>query len=209
METSEATDKIIPALIKAQKSITNPELKSKVDYNGKNGRKTEFRYADLAACLAAVKRPLLDNDITLFQDFARNEGGIAVTTTLCHSSGQWVASSPLPMPVNAADPQGVGSAFTYGKRYTLTALLGIVGEDQPPEPDHLVIDDDGKKAKAAPAPKRAQKPSKGEVDVPGEIAKSDTLKALTALYGVLTDEEKAAHKAEFSARRKELEGEVA
>jgi hypothetical protein len=53
---------------------------------------------------------------------------VHLTTRLLHTSGQWIedtASSPLPK----ADPQGVGSATTYLRRYALAAFLCITQED--------------------------------------------------------------------------------
>lgn len=135
MKTSEMTDKIIPALVKAQKKISNPHLNAEVKYGT-----TNFKYADLAACLEAVRMPLLENEIVIVQDVAPLDGnGVSVATRFLHTSGQWIESSPLPMPVKANDPQAVGSATTYGKRYTLCSLAGIVAE----------ADDDGQKAQQA------------------------------------------------------------
>lgn len=58
------------------------------------------------------------------------------STTLMHSSGQWKESPPLKLRAVKADPQGIGSALTYARRYSLSAELGIVADD----------DDDGEAA---------------------------------------------------------------
>jgi uncharacterized protein (DUF3820 family) len=79
-------------------------------------------------------------------------GQTALVTTLLHSSGQWVRGV---YPVNPIknDPQAIGSAITYARRYALASIVGVVAEE----------DDDGEMAmgrghaqpviKAKPAPK--------------------------------------------------------
>ena len=56
-------------------------------------------------------------------------GHIALETRLIHAeSGQWISSvTIIPLPKN--DPQGMGSAITYARRYSLCAMLGIITED--------------------------------------------------------------------------------
>jgi len=56
-------------------------------------------------------------------------GHIGLETRLIHAeSGQWISSTAIiPLPKN--DPQGMGSAITYARRYSLCAILGIVTED--------------------------------------------------------------------------------
>ena len=56
-------------------------------------------------------------------------GHIGLETRLIHAeSGQWISSvAIIPLPKN--DPQGMGSAITYARRYALTAMLGIITEE--------------------------------------------------------------------------------
>jgi hypothetical protein len=49
-------------------------------------------------------------------------------TTLAHSSGQWI-SGEMPIVLSKTDPQSIGSALTYYRRYTLSAMIGIAPED--------------------------------------------------------------------------------
>ena len=55
-------------------------------------------------------------------------GAICVTTTLLHSSGQWMRSK-IKLPLSKVDAQGVGAAVTYGRRYGLSAMVGIAQFD--------------------------------------------------------------------------------
>jgi hypothetical protein len=121
LRTSESIKEIAAALPKAQanyknatKDVSNPFFKSK--------------YADLASVIDACRDALNDQGITILQSVRSVEHGVAVETMLLHSSGEWI-SAELEMPVTKADAQGVGSAITYAKRYSLQALVGVPSED--------------------------------------------------------------------------------
>ena len=59
-----------------------------------------------------------------------------LTTTLAHSSGQWVASQwPVCPLADIASPHRMGAALTYARRYALFTLVGIAGEDDLDAPD--------------------------------------------------------------------------
>ena len=52
----------------------------------------------------------------------------SVETLISHSSGEWI-NSICHAPVSKQDAQGVGSAITYLRRYSLAAMCGIAQED--------------------------------------------------------------------------------
>jgi hypothetical protein len=57
-------------------------------------------------------------------------GLIRLTTTLLHSSAEWIASDwPVCTIADIAAPHRMGAALTYARRYALFALVGIAGED--------------------------------------------------------------------------------
>jgi hypothetical protein len=134
---SESVKEIAAALALAQSEIKpavkdaeNPHLKSK--------------YANLSSVWDAVREPLANNGLSVTQTFAPSEPGtITVVSTLLHKSGEWI-ESPLTLPVGQATAQGCGSAITYARRYGLSALLGVVADD----------DDDGHGASERPAQQR-------------------------------------------------------
>ena len=49
---------------------------------------------------------------------------VCVTTTLMHKSGQWIRSK-VKLPLEKKTCQSVGAAITYGRRYGLSAIVGI------------------------------------------------------------------------------------
>lgn len=98
----------------ASKSSVNPHFKSK--------------YADLAEILNTVRPIFSANNIAIVQMPSFEQGVASVETMLCHESGEFI-SSVCSAPVGKQDAQGVGSAITYLRRYSLAAMAGIAQED--------------------------------------------------------------------------------
>jgi hypothetical protein len=124
---------IASALVKAQKEF-GPALKSSTNPHFRS------KYADLAACIEAVIDALNNNGIYLMQLTEEHEGGVKVSTTFIHESGEQLSGGSLFMPAIKHDAQGYGSALSYARRYSLMAACAISG-----------VDDDGNQAtKTAP-----------------------------------------------------------
>src|SRR5262249_5551934 len=67
-------------------------------------------------------------------------GLVSLTTTLAHASGEWIASDwPVCPIVDMANPQRMGAALTYARRYALFTLVGIAGEDDLDAPDLCAV----------------------------------------------------------------------
>lgn len=144
MKTSENINEISKAMSLAQgemkpasKSTVNPFFKS--------------TYASLSQVMDSIREPFAKNNLCIFQDVQSTDHGIAVSTRVCHASGQWIEFGPMEVPLTKKDAQGVGSATSYGKRYSLSAAVGVVSD---------VEDDDGQ---AAMPKERDAKPKKGEI----------------------------------------------
>src|SRR5216110_1669908 len=61
---------------------------------------------------------------------------VNLTTTLAHASGEWIASDWPVCPIaETANPQRMGAALTYARRYALFTLVGIAGEDDLDAPE--------------------------------------------------------------------------
>lgn len=125
---SETINELAAALAKAQgemqaaiKDSVNPFYKSK--------------YADLGSVWDAARPVLSKNGLAVMQSTDIVGDKLCMVTMLAHSSGQWVKSI---LPLNPAknDSQGIGAAITYLRRYSLSALVGVVCDD----------DDDGETA---------------------------------------------------------------
>ncbi len=125
MERSEQIDQLAAALAKFQGELEQPKLNSVVKVKTRGGYEYSFKYADLAECKNAAKKPLAANQLAVTQ-LIEEDGSIV--TMLLHASGQWI-SSRTKMPVTEPGAQAMGSAITYAKRYAFCAMLGIVADD--------------------------------------------------------------------------------
>lgn len=106
------------------------------------------RYASLEAVIETARPALQSAGLAFLQAPGAIVGGsIEISTLLIHpKSGEWIRST-MAMPLAKPDPQGVGSATTYGCRYALMASLGL-----PP------LDDDAEATRQPDSQKRAPEP---------------------------------------------------
>jgi hypothetical protein len=121
MTKSDTINELAAALSAAQgemrdaaKDASNPFFKS--------------NYADLASVREAVRETFHKHGLAVSQVFNRDDHGVVVETVLMHKSGQWLCGGLSIKPVKD-DPQGIGSAITYARRYSLQAVAGIAAED--------------------------------------------------------------------------------
>src|SRR5436309_15727240 len=138
--SSETIGAIAGALAKAQIELANPEKSLTATIRSPLPREADrsFRYASLSSGLDLVRKSLGRHEIATVQTTSLDEGAglIRLTTTLAHSSGEWVASDWPVCPVSeAAAPHRMGAALTYARRYALFTLVGIAGEDDLDAPD--------------------------------------------------------------------------
>jgi hypothetical protein len=158
------------AMVAAQREMTNAF---------KDGKNPHFKseYATLASVLGAVRDPLLRHGIALSQHPTTDGAVVSVRTLLMHTSGGWL-SSACSATAKSSDPQSVGSAISYLRRYALAAFVGIAQED-----------DDGQ---AASRP-RQQEPVR-EPEAPAEMATTDQVDLLCRLIksSAFTDDERKA-----------------
>jgi hypothetical protein len=138
--SSETIGAIASALAKAQAELTNPEKALTATIRASNPRETNqtFRYAALSSGLDIVRKALGGHEIATVQTTAidSDAGLIRLTTTLAHSSGEWLSSEwPVCAISETATPRRMGAALTYARRYALFTLVGIAGEDDLDAPD--------------------------------------------------------------------------
>lgn len=103
------------------KTANNPFFKSK--------------YADLPAVWHAIKDLMAENGLAVVNMNTIIDGAEYLETRVYHTGGEYLSSTSKLSPVKN-DPQSVGSAITYMRRYALMSLLGLVADD----------DDDGNAA---------------------------------------------------------------
>ena len=124
MTHSESIKEIATALVKAQTALQNPS---------KNQDGYGYKYADLASIIDQVKPVLSQNGLSIIQLPEPIESGmIKITTVLMHTSGEFFSGTiTMPVPdmkgVNVA--QITGAAYTYARRYALSAILNISADE--------------------------------------------------------------------------------
>src|SRR5690554_4164574 len=111
MNKSDTIAELAKALATAQGEIENAS---------KNAANPHFRskYADLAEVLNTVRPVMAKHGISISQFPAFEQGVASVETIVMHTSGEWL-SGISSAPVTKQDAQGVGSAITYLRRYSL------------------------------------------------------------------------------------------
>jgi hypothetical protein len=72
---------------------------------------------------------LNNQGIYLMQLTEEHEGGVKVSTTFIHESGEQLSAGSLFMPAIKQDAQGYGSALSYARRYSLMAACSLSTED--------------------------------------------------------------------------------
>ena len=120
-------DKVFAALAKAQAELTDADKDVEVDTG-----KYKYRYATLSSVLSVVRPILAKHDLALTQLPGRSvQDGtelLTLTTIIAHKSGQTIENY-FEMYPPQRDPQGIGSAMTYMRRYVIMAMCGIAGAD--------------------------------------------------------------------------------
>ena len=139
-QSSSSIGNLAAALAKAQVELVNPEksMVATMPADGRGAAKQTFRYAPLSGGLDIVRKTLGHHEIATVQATAIDHAAriVNVTTTLAHSSGEWIASDwPVCSLEDIVSPKQMGSALTYARRYALFALVGIAGEDDLDAPD--------------------------------------------------------------------------
>lgn len=135
MKTSESITNISKALVafgqsmpKVPKDKVNPHFKSK--------------YASLSIMIEKATPILAANKLVIVQQI----DGDALTTTLLHESGEYITATATMPCSNPTNPQAMGSAITYARRYAYGSILS------------LDIDDDDDANAATVVPKQVTQP---------------------------------------------------
>jgi hypothetical protein len=174
MEHSESIGKIAEALAAFQAEVKDPA-------RDKDNPYFKSKYVAIDGLLAAVRPILAKHGLSVIQSTGGNGQDISVTTEILHTSGEWIRTDALVLKAVKADPQGAGSAVTYGRRYSLSAALGVAWDD----------DDDGNAASTPPKAEKKAAPKAKTKEAPKAPRKVDSLLAIAAAakeIGVTNDD---------------------
>lgn len=128
MNKSESIIKLSAALSKFQTEVKNPP-------NSTVNPFFKSKYAPLDVVINTAKELLGKYGISYIQMPGGNGESVScITILMCE--GEWIESDVLVLKADKVTAQGAGSAITYARRYQLSAMLGLAGEE----------DDDGNHA---------------------------------------------------------------
>lgn len=120
MTKSESISKLAVAMIKAQTQLENIEPNKENPY-------FKSMYADLASIIDKSKPVLAKHGLVVIQTLNGTGDTVVVETTLLHESGEYIGNG-VALKSKDMSPQALGSCVTYGRRYSLSAILGISTE---------------------------------------------------------------------------------
>mgnify|MGYP007083421515 CR=1 FL=1 len=143
--SSDNINELAAALSKCQGQMS-PAIKDSINPHFKN------KFATLYSIWEACREPLSNNGLSVVQTMDFISERLCLTTKLMHSSGQWL-SSTVPVISAKNDAQGIGSALSYFKRYSLSALLGICTADEDDDGNAAMPNENTKTPKAKEKPK--------------------------------------------------------
>lgn len=124
---SQSINEIAPALVAAQGAMISPRRNRKVVVKSRTGQSYNFSYSTLDSINDMIREPLARNGLCLIQQVRLTKPATLVTRLL-HSSGQWI-ETVMPLSPAEAGPQAMGSAITYGRRYSIVSLLNIASDE--------------------------------------------------------------------------------
>lgn len=157
----EAMDALASEVLFIKNDAVNPHFKN--------------RYASLKGVFTQLRQPMRKHGLTYHQKLTDIDGQIALKTMIKHPASETSDTSTAPLSHKPNDPQGVGSAITYFRRYALLTQLGLLTDD----------DDDGNLAAG-----REELKTPAETAQKFWIAKSDLTKELLK-SGMTVDQQKA------------------
>ena len=138
MQKSSEITEISKALAEFRKEVKQP-LKDA------NNPFFKSKYVPLENVVEAIDEVAPNHGLS-FTQWPVNDGNgnVGVSTMLLHSSWQYIEYDPIYMKPDKQTPQAIGSAITYSKRYSLSAVFGITSDE----------DDDGNQATGNNQPKQ-------------------------------------------------------
>lgn len=149
IKMSESIASLAKSYAQFQQEVVNPS-------NTAKNPQFKSNYAPLDEVINTAKPVLAKYGLSVLQSTGSEGESIKVVSILMHESGEYIQSDELTLPayqtkgggVKEFNAQGAGSAITYGRRYSLSAILGLASED----------DDDGNHASGQNGYKEASKP---------------------------------------------------
>ena len=176
MKKSEKIELILKDLKAFRSNLNQPK---------KDGTNPHFHadYVTLEGVIQAVDEAVSGTGLLFIQEGTFEDKNVLVTTTIFHESGQFIEFNPVTIPAMRSDAQGLGSALTYAKRYSLSTAFGITSE----------IDDDGNAASKSGGNQKQSVANKQQYayrNTTNQVSKPATKPVIKAKPIVITEEQK-------------------
>lgn len=138
IRTSETIINLSKALVETQKELKQPLKDAKNPF-------FKSEYVPLENVAEAITESATKHGLAFSQYATTTESGnVSVGTIVFHESGEYIEFPPLILKPENTKPQSIGSAITYAKRYSLSAVFGITSDK----------DDDANKANGNGEPQK-------------------------------------------------------
>jgi hypothetical protein len=183
-QSSESITELSKAFVTALGEMSDIRKGREAKVPTKAGSSYSYKYADLADTIQSVRPTLAKHGLAVVQNVSTNNPDfVLVSTTILHTSGEWMTFEPLALPAGRT-AQETGSAISYGRRYHLLASLGLAAED-----------DDGASASARRAPQR-----KEQAPRTANAPRTSEEKAIREILSGLSPESASKVKQDFVAK---------
>ncbi len=157
---SDTKPQLYAALVKAQRAMQPIVKDTKNDF-------FKSSYAPLDSVIDAISPALHDNGLAITQPTGMQDNHFGVITTLWHESGESISGFYIIDPKEQHNPQMLGAATTYARRYALMGMLGIAPED-----------DDGNAASGKNASPATQRPTSTPAATPAREVNTQTVELI-------------------------------
>jgi len=124
MKNSEQINELAAALVSFQQEMPQVKKSNTANIPTKSGGSYKYKYADLADVYSAALPISSKKGLAVVQGISNDH----LQTRLIHTSGQWIEDDGILLPSNL-NPQELGSAITYFRRYGSLSALGIAPEE--------------------------------------------------------------------------------
>lgn len=150
------------SIIELNKALANFQKEVKQPMKDANNPFFKSKYVPLENVVEAIDDVAPKHGLTYSQYPVTTENGlVGISTVLLHESGEFIEFPPATTKPDKNTPQGVGSALTYMRRYSLSAVFGITSDQ----------DDDGNEASGKSNKNKQTQPQKASGQTIGTLKK--------------------------------------
>lgn len=203
---SEKIDSLLAALSKAMAMIEDPKRTAVNPYYNS-------KYATLQDVYESIRQPLQESGLVVMQVTKCEGDDVKLITTLYHiETGEFISAEYPIQPSDPKNPQSLGSALTYARRYSLCTILGLAPEDDdansaiPQKPTQqkpkLHVEQLRRQDQTSHKAEESSKEENGTPDVDSMITEIEQLKSVNEMVNWWKDKTKEIGMLDPEAKKK-------